>query len=458
MSYIYSLRSYRHLLGVGLLTAICFRVSAQTAPDTTRISYSEETIIAPATEPPMRLQPENHHLWKLGLTNIRFLVTDQELYYFRYGIDVAYEHKLKDPSWTVLGEVTPALTSYRSAQGRPLSQKLGLNAQVAGRYYYNLNRRLRLGKNISNFSADYLSAGLGAGLEQQIRETQQHYVAPSGSWLRVNATVLYGLQRRIGRYGFIDYNFGVGAFLSDSKLSVRPAGHIQLGFAFSSLPAAAYVPKTIPFDKDVALQPKAYAGFQLGAYLYRVRYAEANPYRGATPPRRGGVGTYDQPILMPYAYVGYYVLPRLAVQVGMQREREEYRASTPEVLGLVRDSITNKNDFALPVMLRYSLKRSFLKRWQLDVVGGVVSHWSSVSYQEREFLNEELSDEYGFQRSAFGLHASAGLQANYGFGRRRRLQATTEFVLTKDLSSSFDDNTLQWGFSFIGLRYRFGYQ
>jgi hypothetical protein len=57
------------------------------------------------------------------------------------------------------------------------------------------------------------------------------------------------------------------------------------------------------------------------------------------------------------------------------------------------------------------------------------------------------------------MHASAGLQASYGFGRRRRLQATTEWVLTKDLRSKFQSgDPLQWGFSFIGLRYRFGYQ
>jgi hypothetical protein len=162
---------------------------------------------------------------------------------------------------------------------------------------------------------------------------------------------------------------------------------------------------------------------------------------------------------MPYAYVGYYVRPRLAVQVGMQRQREEFRASVTEFPGFVRDSITNKNDFTLPLMLRYSLKRSFLKRWQFDVVGGLVPHWSSVRYQQQEFLNEELSDEYGFQRSDFGMHASAGLQASYGFGRRRRLQATSEWVLTKDLRSGFQrGEVLQWGFSLIGLRYRFGYQ
>jgi hypothetical protein len=229
--------------------------------------------------------------------------------------------------------------------------------------------------------------------------------------------------------------------------------------AIGSQSAVNYSRRVIPVDTDEALQPKAYAGFQLGAYLYRVRYSDDNPYRGAIPPPKAGVGTYSQEILMPYAYVGYYVRPRLAVQVGMQRQREEFRGNATDFPGLSRDSITNKNDLALPVMLRYSLTRSFLKRWQFDVVGGLVPHWSSVRFQEQEFINEELTTEYDFRRSAFGMHASAGLQASYGFGRRRRLQATTEWVLTKDLRSKFQSgDPLQWGFSFIGLRYRFGYQ
>lgn len=462
MSYVYSFRSLRHLLGVGLLAATGFRATAQTAPDTTRLSYGEEVVATPEANATLRVQPEDRSLWKLGLNNFlpaAYLFGDN--YYSRYGIHLAYEHKVgKAAGWTVLGEVSPALTYYRPESSRSGQSRLGLRTQLAGRYYYNLERRLRLGRNTSNFSANYVTVALGSGVGRQARETSAFFIRPNGRLVGADVSVLYGLQRRLGRYGFIDANIGVTTLLSAGTPQVGFSNNLRIGFALGSGPTAPYSRRAVPVDTDESLQPKAYAGFQLGAYLYRVRYADTNPYRGAIPPSRRGVGTYNQEILMPYAYAGYYVQPRLAVQVGMQRQREEFRATTASFPGLIsKDSITQKNDFTLPIMLRYSLTRSFLKRWQFDVVGGLVPHWSSVYFTEREFLDEALYSEYGFRRRAFGMHASAGLNASYGFGRRRRLQATTEWVLIKDLRSGFQSSeSVQWGFSFLGLRYRFGYQ
>ncbi|SMB93672.1 hypothetical protein SAMN00120144_2677 [Hymenobacter roseosalivarius DSM 11622] len=463
MSYLYSFRSFRRLLGVGLLAATCFRASAQTAPDTTRLSYGEEIVATPETDVPLRVQPEDRSLWKLGLNNLTVgnSLLGSDKYYTRYGLHIAYERRLKTPAWTVLAEVSPAITHYRAEPSADLVRGLGVRTQVAGRYYYNIERRLRLGKNISNFSANYVSVALGAGtgLGRPARDTPYYFLTNNERRVAADVAVVYGLQRRLGRYGFIDANIGVSSFLSTPKPKLAISNSLRIGLAIGSQSAANYSPRVVPVDEDESLQPKAYAGFLLGAYLYRVRYSATNPYRGAISPPKAGVGTYNQEILMPYAYAGYYVRPHLAVQVGMQRQREEFRGSATDFSGLSRDSITNKNDLALPVMLRYSLTRSFLKRWQFDVVGGVVPHWSSVRFQEQEFINEQLTNEVGFRRSAFGMHASAGLQASYGFGRRRHLQATTEWVLTKDLRSNFQSGeSLQWGFSFIGLRYRFGYQ
>jgi hypothetical protein len=386
----------------------------------------------------------------------------QDQYYTRYGIHLAYERRFKSPAWTVLAEVSPALTHYRAEPSADLDRGLAIRSQVAGRYYYNIERRLRLGKNTTNFSANYVSVALGAGtgLDRPARDTPIYFLTNNTRRVAADAAIVYGLQRRLGRYGFIDANIGVSSLLSTPNPRLAITNSLRIGLAIGSQSATNYSPRVVPVDTDEALQPKAYAGVQLGAYLYRVRYSDSNPYLGTDLPPKAGVGTYSQEILMPYAYVGYYVRPRLAVQVGMQRQREEFRVTAAKFAGLLsRDSITNKNDLALPVMLRYSLTRSFLKRWQFDVVGGLVPHWSSVRFQEQEFIDEQLTNEYGFRRSAFGVHASAGLNASYGFGRRRRLQATTEWVLTKDLRSKFQSGEpLQWGFSFIGLRYRFGYK
>ena len=461
----HSFRSYRHLFWVGLVATTCFRAAAQTTPDTTRLSYGEEELTTPLANDPLRVQAEDRSLWKLGLNNFTVSNTllGQGQYYTRYGIHVAYERRFKSPAWTVLAEVSPALTHYRAEPGADMSRGLGMRAQVAGRYYYNTERRLRLGKNTTNFSANYVSLALGAGFGNPTRESAIYFLGDTGYRRRSAATdvaIVYGIQRRLGRYGFIDANIGVSNLLSSPWRTLSITNSLRIGLAIGSQSATNYSPRVVPVDADESLQPKAYAGFQLGAYLYRTRYSDTNPYRGTDLPPKAGVGTYSQEILMPYAYVGYYVRPRLAVQVGMQRQREEFRVTPAKFSGLFsRDSVTNKNDLVLPVMLRYSLTRSFLKRWQFDVVGGLVPHWSSVRFREQEFIDEQLTNEYGFRRSAFGVHASAGLNASYGFGRRRRLQATTEWVLTKDLRSKFQSGQpMQWGFSFIGLRYRFGYQ
>jgi hypothetical protein len=89
-----------------------------------------------------------------------------------------------------------------------LRNGFAVRSQLAGRYYYNLNRRIRKGKSASNFSANYLSLALGSSLGRQAQETPFFGYDYGGPLARVDAAVLYGLQRRLGRYGFVDFNFG----------------------------------------------------------------------------------------------------------------------------------------------------------------------------------------------------------------------------------------------------------
>lgn len=96
MPYLYSFRSLRHLLWVGLLAVTGSRATAQITPDTTRLSYGEEEIETPEAEAPLRVRAEDRHLWKLGLNN--FLPATysfgRDSYYSRYGVHLAYEHRI----------------------------------------------------------------------------------------------------------------------------------------------------------------------------------------------------------------------------------------------------------------------------------------------------------------------------------------------------------------------------
>lgn len=454
MSYLYSFRSFRHLLGVGLLAATCFRASAQTAPDTTRLSYGEEEVATPAADAPLRVQPENRSLWKLGLNDFTLSANrgaNLRDFYTRYGVPLAYERRLGASAWSVLVEASPGLIRYRPATDALLKRGLELQTQVAGRYYYNLERRLRLGRNTTHFSANYVSVALA----NQFGPRQDYAVVQA----------LYGLQRRLGRYGFLDFNFGPGSTVSDRRPRLYLASGFRIGLALSAWPSAPYQARSVPAYEESTLLPSAYVGVQFGAYTYRTSYPGSDAYRtspthvlGFPDQDKRGVGTYDLLYNRPYAYAGYYVAPRWAVQVGVQQSAVAFTRNTYDTQ---RDSVSGtgrERGVALPVLLRYSLTQPFLKRLQVDALGGLVPAWSRVRYREQRFNRGAATGESGFERSSFGMHATWGLNASYGLGRRRRVQATSEIMLTKALQNvSQSEESLQAGVS-LGLRYRFAYR
>lgn len=195
-----------------------------TRPDSTAVHYEEEvlpaTTPAPAAAP--RLQVQEHRLWKLGLNNLFYLpanwsrevsVIPSGRAYGRYGLHLGYERKL-GARWSALAEVSPYLLDYQPTELSAAGVALCARAQVAGRYYYNLNRRLRLGKPTGTFAGNYFAVALGAGLGQRAHETAFLFFPQSGPFARFDAALLYGLQRRLGRYGFADFNVGIPLALS----------------------------------------------------------------------------------------------------------------------------------------------------------------------------------------------------------------------------------------------------
>lgn len=211
----------RLLLAVSLLIGVGARpLAAQTTrPDSTTIRYEEEVLPTPAAAPSAALRPQvqERHLWKLGLNNLLFLPANgareftnvsRAVRYGRYGLHLAYERKLAAP-WAVLAELSPYLLDYAPAGAAAPGVVLCAKAQVAGRYYYNLARRLRLGKPAGNFSGNYFAVALGGGFGRPAHETAFFYYADSGPFARADGALLYGLQRRLGRYGFADFNAGI---------------------------------------------------------------------------------------------------------------------------------------------------------------------------------------------------------------------------------------------------------
>lgn len=495
MRYSFSLRLAAGLLRrVALLLGVASPALAQTTPaDTTRLRYTEEVAAAPTPTP--AVPRAARHQWKLGLNN--FLINSSPflpysignfyywLYYTRVGLHLAYERQL-GRSFSVQAEASPALTYSRPDPSAAIESGFALRGQLQGRYYYNLEHRLRRGRRPSPFAANYFALALGTSTNfgNIIRETPNYFLLNRPGFV-ADAALLYGLQRRLGRYGFLDVALGASGPLEKGGLHrVGLTASLRVGLA---LPEASRAAVPVPVDEVTALLPRAYVGVQAGDYSYRVHYSGVDPFPANTVTMHGserwttyypegnrwssdfggtGYGTYTQYVAtLPYVYAGYYLTPRLALQAGVQHEAYTEAAGAvaidaPDGIFLVPSVRAHFRDWAVLMQARYALTRVLQQRFQVDVLGGFTAHWSAVELREYAIANRQVTDQvtYQFQRSAFGLHGSAGLALAYGVGRRRRVQAVAEGVLTKDLSTGFRNTEPLQGGASAGLRYRFGYR
>lgn len=490
MSALYSLR----LAGLGLLLGLATRAGAQTTPaDTTRLHYGEEVAPVRAPAPPLPVQRLERGQWKLGLNN--FIVNgypfsqtkDVPAFYTRYGLHLAYERRL-GRAWSGQLEVSPAITHYRpDGVGGPATAGAQVRAQLQGRYYYNLERRLRLGHRTAGFSANYVAPALGLGVGEALAETP-FYLPQTGSGTASDAALLYGLQRRLGRHGFVDAAVGVSSLLRAGRVQqVAPAASLRIGLALSATTPGSEAPVVAPPDEVTSLLPRYFVGLQLGDARYHTHYSRANPYPASyqetvngyekyviylsyRPGYNGdaiGWQTYDNDRSL-YLYGGYYLTPRLAVQLGVQ-----YAASTQAFgLGAVgirkgyEDWHTVQNrDFALyvlatPVQVRYALTRAFQRHLQVEVVGGLTPVWSGAHFREYETAGYATTDRVRteFKRTALGLTANLGGALSYSLDRRRRLQATVDYGVQQDLHNLLSEPEPWTTYAKVGLRYRFGYR
>ena len=483
--------NYCYACGLAALLLTARLAAAQTTPaDTTRLHYEEEPMpTAPPAPPapPALVRQEARGQWKLGLNNF-LLGSYQDVnggnngYYTRYGLHLAYERHLSR-AWSGQVEVSPAIARYQYPN-LAIRGRLAVRAQVAGRYYYNLERRLRLGRPTGGFSANYLSLAVGTGLGGPVRETS-FYLLPDHR-PAADVALLYGLQRRLGRYGFLDASVGFSTLLTrNSPDELNLVASLRVGLV---LPPAEARPGPPPADELKSLTPRFYVGLQSGETDYRVHYSTQYPYPAATQVvaggetrtelylaqynpnyiepaySSGGYGTYTKIAGTYQAYAGYYCTPRLAVQVGVQRD-----VSTNSVGGtfvetggdfqFIYNHLLEERLLALPLQVRYALTRAFLRHLQFDVVGGLIPVWSSVDFRDYRVVNNEVSDElvYQFQRSTMGLNANLALNLSYGLGRRRRVQATAELGVVQDLHGLRQDTQPLQASASLGLRYRFGY-
>lgn len=445
MRYAHQLRRCLPLLGL-MLPA--YLATAQTTADSARVSYTEEVLTAPlqVDTTALRVQREDRDLWKLGLNNIVLsgsptaeILSYDSFRYNRFGVHVAYERKLFRPAWSLLAEISPsALRYFTGYYFRDLRSYWTFNVrtQLAARYYYNLERRIRQGRGAGNFSGNYIALALGTGFGRY-SDTPFHRFVQEGGFVHVDGALLYGMQRRIGQHGFIDINAGLTS-LSGSHLSrkIDVGGSLRLGLVVGAAPVTRpYSPSII--EEDIAT-PRMYVGAHIGSYAYYFR-------------------DYGWGIRGPYLYVGRYILPRLALQVGGQYQHV-VRKSVYQVYPSDVNFDVDQHLVALPVLVKYSLTRAFYQRVQFEAVGGGALMMSSLRSKERQVASGEvLSEKHSYRLE---INPMVGLNTSYGIGRRRRVQASVEHVLFLPLQRGYYYYGVRWpnGGISIGLRYRFLYR
>ncbi|MGB3778506.1 MAG: hypothetical protein WA960_09105 [Tunicatimonas sp.] len=140
----------------------------------------------------------------------------------------ALERKINVP-FSVLAQYRHGMTGWENSH-------LGLDVGV--RWYYSLPRRIRQGKSANNLSANYFSV--------QLDNTWSggHTYVPRGQFVSVetwtsrtsHVSLLYGIQRRLGKHGYVDFNVG-GAYRpkqwsGDSRRRFFFDSNFSIGFAF----------------------------------------------------------------------------------------------------------------------------------------------------------------------------------------------------------------------------------
>ena len=142
-----------------------------------------------------RATVEETSMFKVGLSNIGFA----GYYGISMGLRIAYERKISVPF--------SVFVQYRHQMHGWTSNGLGLD--VALRYYYSLPSRIKRGKSANNFSANYFSLQSNNGWEAGYAFSGSGlYVQREGTYYRPSVSLLYGIQRRLGKRGFVDVNLG----------------------------------------------------------------------------------------------------------------------------------------------------------------------------------------------------------------------------------------------------------
>ena len=147
------------------------------------------------------------HIFKVNLLDI-WQYADQSAVVGK--IQFAYERKLK-PSWSLNTEISANYAFLKRELGNAnLKLRDGIiSLSLEARYYLGMRRRMFFKQSKNNFSANYLSLAVST----RLIELNRGFTATDNSRLlysdNFGIAPLFGVQRRILKRIFIDFNLGM---------------------------------------------------------------------------------------------------------------------------------------------------------------------------------------------------------------------------------------------------------
>jgi hypothetical protein len=167
-------------------------------------------------------------LFKISLLDFNVNVNDQGQYLTHHtrGNVLSYERKIS-PSFSFLYQNLNYLTiSPFLFAGTPQVHILN-SSSIGGRYYYEQRKKIRQGKSANNFSANYLSLYFDNLVQFRVNYLKSE-VDQSTSKPSIN--ILYGIQRRLGQFGYFDWNAGLRYDEINYNSALKPIRKTPLAF------------------------------------------------------------------------------------------------------------------------------------------------------------------------------------------------------------------------------------
>ncbi|MFL5731392.1 MAG: hypothetical protein ACJ75J_18025 [Cytophagaceae bacterium] len=206
------MKFFVNIASIFILT-IVMSLSAQAQVDSVKVDYSEENPdksdfkIKEKYKYLRKNKVEEKGLFKIALLDANFGINNQVFAFFDIhtrGRLLAYERKLS-PSFSLLITNLNYFNLGILHQTTLDSTRLFNTTGLGGRYYHSQKRRIAEGKTANNFSDNYLGLQVNNLFNITYNFPKAHYPKQLS---KPTVDLVYGIQRRIGKFGYFDLNFG----------------------------------------------------------------------------------------------------------------------------------------------------------------------------------------------------------------------------------------------------------